>query len=146
MEGVEDWEENKGLIRRASSRYLGIIGKDLSSLIQAITILIMMGLLRRSPWGYPGCGDVAYGYSSYMCFHCGWDEKKIAFSCKSGFCLSCGKVYVDKWVAPRGYPRCGRDTLMDLSACLSAKAQAGYAQAGRPPAHLIGLRRESQRR
>ena len=51
-----------------------------------------------------GCGDVAYGYSSYMCFHCGWDEKKIAFSCKSGFCLSCGKVYVDKWVAPRGYP------------------------------------------
>jgi len=47
MEGVEDWEENKGLIRRASSRYLGIIGKDLSSLIPAITILIIMGSLRR---------------------------------------------------------------------------------------------------
>jgi hypothetical protein len=98
MEGVEDWEENKGLIRRASSRYFGITGKDLSSLIPAITIFIMIELLRRSPKGYPGCGDAAYGYSSYMCFHCGWDEKKIAFSCKSSFCLSCAKAYVDKWV------------------------------------------------
>lgn len=50
MEGVEDWQENKGLIRRALSRYLGIIGKDLNFLIPAITILIMIGLLRKC-WG-----------------------------------------------------------------------------------------------
>ena len=50
MEGVEDWEENKGLIGRASSRYFGIIGKDLRSLILAITTVIMIGLLRRC-WG-----------------------------------------------------------------------------------------------
>ena len=24
-------------------------------------------------------------------------EKKVAFSCKSCFCLSCGKVYTDQW-------------------------------------------------
>jgi hypothetical protein len=47
MEGVEDWEENKGLIGRASSRYFWIIGRNLSSLIQAITSFIMIMLLRR---------------------------------------------------------------------------------------------------
>ena len=29
-----------------------------------------------------------------------WNRgKKIAFSCKSSFCLSCGKVYTDEWVS-----------------------------------------------
>jgi hypothetical protein len=47
MEGVEDWEETKGLRGRASSRYFGIIGRNLRFIIPAITILIMMGSLRR---------------------------------------------------------------------------------------------------
>ncbi len=28
-----------------------------------------------------------------------WRRKKVAFSCKSSFCLSCGKVYTDNWAS-----------------------------------------------
>jgi hypothetical protein len=44
-----------------------------------------------------GCGDPARGYSTYLCEHC-LEEKRVAFSCKSSFCLSCCKVYIDQWV------------------------------------------------
>lgn len=45
-----------------------------------------------------GCGDDSNGYTEYICTFCGSDKRRIAFSCKSGFCLSCGKVYGDKVV------------------------------------------------
>ena len=44
-----------------------------------------------------GCGDPASGYSTYLCEHC-LEEKRVALSCKSSFCLSCCKVYIDQWV------------------------------------------------
>jgi len=46
-----------------------------------------------------GCGDPKNGYATYVCSACGGDRKKVPFSCKSCFCLSCGKVYTDQWAA-----------------------------------------------
>jgi hypothetical protein len=46
-----------------------------------------------------GCGDPENGYATYICSKCGGDRKKVPFSCKSCFCLSCGKVYTDQWAA-----------------------------------------------
>jgi hypothetical protein len=43
------------------------------------------------------CGDLASGYSTYRCEHC-HEVKRVAFSCKSSFCLSCCKVFIDEWV------------------------------------------------
>ena len=48
-----------------------------------------------------GCGTQEAGYTTYLCPHC-LEEKRVAFSCKSSFCLSCCKVYVDEWVAHIG--------------------------------------------
>ena len=48
-----------------------------------------------------GGGTVEAGYTTYLCPHC-LEEKRVAFSCKSSFCLSCCKVYVDEWVAHIG--------------------------------------------
>ena len=45
-----------------------------------------------------GCGKESAGYSEYRCVHCGGDLRRIGFSCKSGFCLSCSKKYVDDFV------------------------------------------------
>jgi hypothetical protein len=36
-----------------------------------------------------------------VCAHC-LEEKRVAFSCKNSFCLSCYKVYIDQWVAHIG--------------------------------------------
>jgi hypothetical protein len=44
-----------------------------------------------------GCGDVANGFMAYRCLDCG-EMKKVPFSCKSSFCLSCAKVYTEQWV------------------------------------------------
>lgn len=44
-----------------------------------------------------GCGDAASGFMAYRCLHCG-ELKRVPFSCKSSFCLSCAKVYTDQWV------------------------------------------------
>ncbi|MCP4648889.1 MAG: transposase [PVC group bacterium] len=44
-----------------------------------------------------GCGDIANGHIIYRCLSCG-EEKKVPFSCKSSFCLTCAKVYTDNWV------------------------------------------------
>ena len=44
-----------------------------------------------------GCGSTANGYATYRCMHCG-EQVVVAFSCKSSFCLSCAKSYVDRWV------------------------------------------------
>jgi len=44
-----------------------------------------------------GCGDPENGFISYRCLQCG-EVKRVPFSCKSGFCLSCAKIYTDEWV------------------------------------------------
>ena len=41
------------------------------------------------------CGMEEGGYTEYRCGECGKGSKKIPFSCKSYFCLSCSKVNVD---------------------------------------------------
>jgi Putative transposase/Transposase zinc-binding domain len=46
-----------------------------------------------------GCGDESNGYTEYRCTTCGLDVRRIAFTCKSTFCLSCGKVYSDSFVS-----------------------------------------------
>lgn len=43
------------------------------------------------------CGNEKKGYTQYKCSECG-EIKKVAFTCKSRFCPSCGKVYVDNWI------------------------------------------------
>jgi len=43
------------------------------------------------------CGSEKKGYTQYRCSKCG-ETKKVAFTCKSRFCPSCGKVYVDNWI------------------------------------------------
>lgn len=44
-----------------------------------------------------GCGDPENGFATYICSRCGQEERRVPFSCKSCFCLSCGKVYTDQW-------------------------------------------------
>jgi len=44
------------------------------------------------------CGDEFGGHSEYVCSCCGEDTRSVPFSCKSMFCLSCTKVYVDELV------------------------------------------------
>jgi hypothetical protein len=44
-----------------------------------------------------GCGDPdKMGFVQYRCCSCG-EVRRIAFTCKSCFCLSCAKVYIDRW-------------------------------------------------
>ncbi len=45
-----------------------------------------------------GCGKDEGGYTEYLCMSCGQDSRRVAFTCKSFFCLSCAKVYTDKFV------------------------------------------------
>jgi len=44
------------------------------------------------------CGSELGGYSEYICTTCG-ECRQICFSCKSAFCLTCSKVYVDNFVS-----------------------------------------------
>src|SRR6266487_4791160 len=44
-----------------------------------------------------GCGDPANGHAIYVCPDC-HERRVVAFSCKSQFCLSCAKVYGQRWV------------------------------------------------
>jgi hypothetical protein len=45
------------------------------------------------------CGTKEMGYAIYMCTNCRQHPEKIVFfTCKSRFCTSCGKAYVDNWV------------------------------------------------
>jgi hypothetical protein len=45
------------------------------------------------------CGTKEMGYAIYVCTNCcQHPEKVVFFTCKSRFCTSCGKVYVDNWV------------------------------------------------
>ncbi len=45
------------------------------------------------------CGKKEGGYSEYMCPHCGSDLRRICFTCKGSFCLSCAQKYTDDFVA-----------------------------------------------
>ena len=46
-----------------------------------------------------GCGLKENGYIEYWCVTPGCGHKRIIpFSCKSRFCLRCGRVYVEKWL------------------------------------------------
>jgi len=45
-----------------------------------------------------GCGDIASGYSEYVCPEC-LEAIKIPFSCKCKFCLSCAKAHLDEWIS-----------------------------------------------
>ena len=43
------------------------------------------------------CGDPEkMGFAQYRCTHCG-ETHRVAFSCKSSFCLSCAKVHTEQW-------------------------------------------------
>jgi len=44
------------------------------------------------------CGSEMGGYTEYICMLCGKDRRKVCFTCKGSFCLSCAKVYVDEFV------------------------------------------------
>jgi len=44
-----------------------------------------------------GCGDLENGFMSFRCLKCS-EVKKISFSCKSSFCLSCAKIYTGEGV------------------------------------------------
>ena len=45
------------------------------------------------------CGTELGGYSEFRCMDCGIDFRRVPFSCKSMFCLSCCKVYTDNFVS-----------------------------------------------
>jgi hypothetical protein len=43
------------------------------------------------------CGNPkTMGYAQYRCCHCG-EARRLAFSCKSSFCLTCAKGYTERW-------------------------------------------------
>ena len=44
------------------------------------------------------CGKESGGFTEYICMHCGQDKRRVCFTCKGCFCLSCSKVYVDEFV------------------------------------------------
>lgn len=46
-----------------------------------------------------GCGNESGGYSEHICMNCGRDVRRVPFSCKSCFSLSCAKRYVDDFVS-----------------------------------------------
>lgn len=46
-----------------------------------------------------GCGKESGGYSEHRCLNCGRDIRRVCFTCKSCFCLSCAKGYVDNFVS-----------------------------------------------
>jgi hypothetical protein len=43
-----------------------------------------------------GCGDPENGFAEYICEVC-FERIKVAFTCKSKFCVSCAKIYIDEW-------------------------------------------------
>lgn len=45
-----------------------------------------------------GCGDPANGYTEYICPDC-LEIKRVAFSCKSKFCLSCARAHLEEWIS-----------------------------------------------
>ncbi|HBQ63657.1 MAG TPA: hypothetical protein DD727_01755 [Clostridiales bacterium] len=50
-------------------------------------------------WKALHCGSEQGGYTEFRCMNCGVGSRRIAFTCKSCFCLSCAKVYTDEIVS-----------------------------------------------
>ncbi len=48
------------------------------------------------------CGTESHGYSEYWCLECGQDLRRVCFSCKGCFCLSCATGYVEKFTEQVG--------------------------------------------
>ena len=69
------------------SQHKGKIPEDMQpSVIEAVSKMLR-------------CGTREMGYAIYMCTNCRQHPEKIVFfTCKSRFCTSCGKAYVDNWV------------------------------------------------
>jgi len=73
---VENWERFKAIHCRFNTDYINeVVGKMLN------------------------CGKEEGGYCEYICFGCGQDVRRVAFTCKSSFCLSCSKVYTDNFIS-----------------------------------------------
>jgi len=45
------------------------------------------------------CGDPTFGYVEYGCMNCGQSRHVVAFTCKTKFCLRCGRVASENFVA-----------------------------------------------
>ena len=45
-----------------------------------------------------GCGRESGGYSEYQCLYCGHGFRRVCFSCKGTFCLSCSRSYSENVV------------------------------------------------
>ncbi len=45
-----------------------------------------------------GCGDPANGYTEYICPDC-LEIKRVPFSCKCKFCLSCARAHLEEWIS-----------------------------------------------
>jgi hypothetical protein len=44
------------------------------------------------------CGDPSFGYVEYGCMHCGQSKHRVGFTCKTKFCLRCGRVASENFV------------------------------------------------
>jgi hypothetical protein len=65
--------------------------------------VVTLDLRVRATQFYPNrkmlsCGKESCGYSEYLCTGCGKDFRRVCFTCKSSFCLSCAKAYTDDFV------------------------------------------------
>ena len=84
-----------GLTETSLKRSFGPTGSPSRRLFLDIEKIVMMKSFRRC-WAV---GMPKNGYATYVCGKCGGEQRKVPFSCKSCFCLSCAKVYTDRWAA-----------------------------------------------
>ncbi len=47
------------------------------------------------------CADEKWGYARYICMKC-LAEKKVPFTCKSSFCMSCAQIRLKNWLQQMG--------------------------------------------
>ncbi len=45
------------------------------------------------------CGDPGFGYVEFQCLDCGIGRHVVGFSCKTKFCLRCGRVFAEGFVS-----------------------------------------------
>ncbi|QTL96916.1 IS91 family transposase [Iocasia frigidifontis] len=106
-----------------------------------------------------GCGNPENGYTLYKCLECG-HEHIIGFSCKSRFCVRCGKKYIDNWVEKqvenildtshrhlvftlpeqlRGYVYWHRDLLKDMCDAVNELIQDYYDKQSKEKEYQVGV-------
>lgn len=96
-ENVKEWLEEKGsgkmkgrkIIQQIFKDHWKAFLKDNESNVRRNVIHEVNKMIN--------CGNESAGYIQYKCIKCG-EIKKVAFTCKSRFCTSCGKIYKDNWV------------------------------------------------